>query len=213
MNLPMNDKSLPLRERRRQQTMRELQLATLRLALRDGFDAVTTEAIAHEAGISHRTFFNYYPNKEMAALGQPPSLPREAIERFVASKGALITDLRELLVSLIDNADNDREIIASYIVLRECSVALRNNHEVARYRLQEEWIQTLRVRLVDTPPFQTKLLGSIMVALCYHATDLWVTGKVETAYEAVVQVWQDLEGAAGLCCLRRGVDDGLGSPS
>ena len=58
-----------LRDRRRVQTSREIQRAALSLALRHGYDAVTTEMIAAEAGISQRTFFNYYLNKDAAIVG------------------------------------------------------------------------------------------------------------------------------------------------
>ncbi|WP_424932941.1 TetR/AcrR family transcriptional regulator [Amaricoccus macauensis] len=69
--------TLPLRERRRQETARDIQLATLKLALDQGLENVTTEAIAAAAGVSARTFFNYYPNKESAAVGRPPGFREE----------------------------------------------------------------------------------------------------------------------------------------
>ena len=62
-----------LRDRRRIQTAREIQRTALSLALRQGYDSVTTEMIAAEAGISQRTFFNYYLNKNAAIIGTAPS--------------------------------------------------------------------------------------------------------------------------------------------
>src|SRR5271165_2273662 len=53
-----------LRERRRRQTSADIRDAAVRLALQRGFDKVTIEEICVEAGISSRTFFNYFPNKE-----------------------------------------------------------------------------------------------------------------------------------------------------
>ncbi|MCP3877409.1 MAG: TetR/AcrR family transcriptional regulator, partial [Sulfitobacter sp.] len=51
-----------------------IQLATLDLAVKKGLENVTTEEIAATTGISTRTFFNYYTNKETAAVGAPPPL-------------------------------------------------------------------------------------------------------------------------------------------
>jgi hypothetical protein len=65
-----------LRERRRRQTSADIRDAAVRLALARGFDKVTIEEICVEAGISTRTFFNYFPNKSpqspMARRTYPP---------------------------------------------------------------------------------------------------------------------------------------------
>ncbi|HWF28610.1 MAG TPA: helix-turn-helix domain-containing protein, partial [Mycobacterium sp.] len=55
-----------LRERRRRQTSADIRDAAVRLAQERGFDKVTIEEICVEAGLSTRTFFNYFPNKESA---------------------------------------------------------------------------------------------------------------------------------------------------
>ena len=53
-----------LRERRRRQTSADIRGAAVRLVRERGFDKVTIDAICAEAGISVRTFFNYFPSKE-----------------------------------------------------------------------------------------------------------------------------------------------------
>lgn len=63
--------TLSLRQKRRQETARDIQRATLELALARGLEHVTTEEIAQVAGVSTRTFFNYFNNKEAAAIGIP----------------------------------------------------------------------------------------------------------------------------------------------
>lgn len=57
-----------LRERKKEATRQALHEATLRLALERGLDAVTVDAVADEAGVSRRTFSNYFANKEDALL-------------------------------------------------------------------------------------------------------------------------------------------------
>lgn len=54
---------LGLRERRRRQTSADIRGAAVRLAQARGWDKVTIEEICVQAGISTRTFFNYFPNK------------------------------------------------------------------------------------------------------------------------------------------------------
>jgi AcrR family transcriptional regulator len=57
-----------LRERKKQATRDALRLAALRLAVQRGWDQVRVEDIAAEAGVSTRTFNNYFTSKEEAFL-------------------------------------------------------------------------------------------------------------------------------------------------
>lgn len=58
-----------LRERKKAATKAALSHATLRLSVeKGGIDAVTADDIATEAGVSTRTFHNYFSSKEAALL-------------------------------------------------------------------------------------------------------------------------------------------------
>jgi AcrR family transcriptional regulator len=57
-----------LRTRKKAATRQSLHEAALRLAMAHGLDGVTVEDIADEAGVSRRTFSNYFANKEDAIL-------------------------------------------------------------------------------------------------------------------------------------------------
>lgn len=65
----MDEKSLGLRERKRIETRKELEAATIALVIRDGLEQTTIEAISERANVSPRTFFNYFDSKEEAILG------------------------------------------------------------------------------------------------------------------------------------------------
>lgn len=98
-----------IRERKRIATRTAIQRAVLTLALDRGFDGVTVEEISHAAGVSPRTFFNYFPTKEAAVLGDVPQMPEEeAIERFVEAgpEQPIMDGMRDLLVSTVDQEPN-----------------------------------------------------------------------------------------------------------
>lgn len=106
--MSMVQEELGLRERKRLATRRAIQLAALELASERGFDRVTIDEISHAANVSPRTFFNYFPSKESAIIGELPELPDEArIERFIdAGPGEPILDgIGELLVAAIDTVE------------------------------------------------------------------------------------------------------------
>jgi AcrR family transcriptional regulator len=63
----MNEK-LGLRERKKQATREALRIAALRLAVEKGWEQVRVEDIAAEAGVSPRTFNNYFASKDEAFL-------------------------------------------------------------------------------------------------------------------------------------------------
>ena len=89
-----------LRERRRRQTSADIRDAAVRLALARGFDKVTIDEICAEAGISTRTFFNYFPNKESAIAYGPSDLPAELAEDFVAAGPAAYRVMLAELITL-----------------------------------------------------------------------------------------------------------------
>lgn len=90
-----------LRSRRRRQTEREIHLVTLRLVRERGFDAVTVDAVSSEAGISPRTFFNYFPSKEAAIVHAPIELDEDDAATYVEGGPAPYSTLLTQLVAVL----------------------------------------------------------------------------------------------------------------
>lgn len=96
-----------LRERKRRATRRSIQLAVLRLTAENGLDQVTIDEISRDAGVSPRTFFNYFPTKEASLAGDAPfSLTADAIEVFVEA-GPVGDPLGEMLELMAGQAQED----------------------------------------------------------------------------------------------------------
>ena len=89
-----------LRERRHRQTSTDIRDAAVRLAQQRGWFKVTIEEICVEAGISTRTFFNYFPNKESAIAYGPSDIPATLVEDFVAAGPAPYSVVLAELITL-----------------------------------------------------------------------------------------------------------------
>jgi AcrR family transcriptional regulator len=101
-----------LRERKKAETRRALASAALRLADELGPDGVTVEAIAEAAGVSPRTFFNYFSTKDDAIVGTTPAHSSELLSNLIARPEeeapleALRATARELVGTLEAGADD-----------------------------------------------------------------------------------------------------------
>ncbi|QWT24924.1 TetR/AcrR family transcriptional regulator [Subtercola sp. PAMC28395] len=102
-----------LRERKRLATSRSIQFAVLELSRDKGLDNVTVDEISRHADISPRTFFNYFPSKEAAVLGETPfDITPEHAERFLNAgpDEPVLDGLRALLSSMSDAETEDFEM-------------------------------------------------------------------------------------------------------
>ncbi|AXE39013.1 TetR/AcrR family transcriptional regulator [Acidipropionibacterium virtanenii] len=73
-----------LREQKKRRTREEIHRAALEMVLDDGLENVTVDQIAERVGISQRTFFNYFPNKEAAIIGLRPDAAEQYARTFLA---------------------------------------------------------------------------------------------------------------------------------
>jgi AcrR family transcriptional regulator len=97
--LPLN-----LRERKKVETWTAIHEAAASLAQQRGLEQATVEVIAESAGVSPRTFFNYFPAKEDAVLGlrEPVLDPGEAARLTGAMD--LLGQVSQLLVAVARSA-------------------------------------------------------------------------------------------------------------
>ncbi|WP_142130669.1 TetR/AcrR family transcriptional regulator [Arthrobacter sp. SLBN-83] len=74
-----------LRERKRAATRAAITSTARALTAERGLNGYTVEEVCEAAGISRRTFFNYFPTKEDAIIGHADDdVPADAVEEFVA---------------------------------------------------------------------------------------------------------------------------------
>lgn len=133
-----------LRERQRRETLKLLHEAALKLVSDGGLTSATVDAITERAGVSRRTFFNYYDSKEDAVLGTTaPSVPDSAISEFFDDASGVDQFTRTLrLISAVIQSTREvdrvdatelRELLDRFPELR----ARLQQHSAAAERLVE----------------------------------------------------------------------------
>ena len=108
-----------LRERKRTATRTAITSAARALTSAKGLNGYTVEEVCEVAGISRRTFFNYFPTKEDAIIGHAEDdVPADAIEEFVAGAAGsrpgeisptLFSDLVRLSLRLAEGMTESEE--------------------------------------------------------------------------------------------------------
>ncbi len=99
------------RDDKRRQTRRALISAALRLTDERGADRVTVDEISEAAGVSPRTFFNYFATKEDALVGDPLegcTDPRALL--LAAPPGPALAAVEAALAPAIRMIQDDREL-------------------------------------------------------------------------------------------------------
>jgi AcrR family transcriptional regulator len=189
-----------LRERKRLATRRAIQHAVLTLSSERGIDHVTIEDISRVANVSPRTFFNYFPSKDAALVGDAPGMASaEDIEIFVTNgrQSDVLDDLAVLLSQSLQRTEADREIHQlRRDVMKENSYLF--GMRMATLRDFEDQLQQIVARrfVADTPALaddetelnQRSLLFTLVaVAAIRHAWRVWAEGDAASPLSECVK--------------------------
>jgi AcrR family transcriptional regulator len=178
-NMVVTTTSAPgLRARRKAETRGLLQSAALRLFVEQGFDATSVSQIAEEVGVSHMTFYRYFPSKESVVLdddydpliaeviaAQPRDLP--PVERVRRALGAAMPE--------VFAADRDRLRVRVGLILATPSLRARyfEQSEALVALIAEALSRTPRSRKPSSPTFATRVVAAACAAAMTTAVLIW----------------------------------------
>ena len=164
------------RQRKKNATRERIRASALRLFGEQGYDATTVEQIAAAAGVSHMTFFRYFPTKEDVALsdsydpllagliGQTPA-GWPLTERI---RAVLLQGLRQL-------NDADRDILLAQNKLIVSTPALRERLWASQMDTQQLILQALGTSQDNPrPSFQDRVTIAACLAAATTAILTWV---------------------------------------
>ncbi|MED7950478.1 acyl-CoA-like ligand-binding transcription factor [Streptomyces sp. BE303] len=176
--------AVSLAQRKRQLVVDELTEAAFQLLTARGFDAVTVDDIATDAGVSKRTFFRYFASKE------------DVVVRFLADLG---TGIREGLAA----RPADERPSAALRAAVGAPLAHCGDRGDRALRVVQLILRTpaLLARLLEHQDhWRDELTEELAVRLGLDArTDLYprlAAGMALTAFGAVLERWSESDGTA-----------------
>lgn len=134
-----NDALPSLRERQGQRVREDLRNAFVKLVVDRGVHAFTLHDVAAEAGVSDRTLYRYYPNREALIddVRSQDVIEVAQHERGIHDQGGLIDiDNPEALAAVWEVFDEHADLARAALLLRHSGIA-DPGHEARTERLRE----------------------------------------------------------------------------
>lgn len=164
-----------LRERRRKRTAETICRAAIDLAVEHGLDKVTTEMISEAAGISPRTFFNYFPYKEAVYAPPPLEFQQEKLENFIISDKPLIDDIIDLFISELNEIGMDRDYMVKLHAIALDNPKLMTMRMAAFHEYEMKFAQLVKTRIGGKNEDATaKHIAAVAMATIRVGFENWV---------------------------------------
>ena len=164
------------RQRKKNATRDRIRASALRLFGEQGYDATTVEQIAAAAGVSHMTFFRYFPTKEDVALSDSYDPLFAGLIGQTPATWPLTERIRSVLVQGLRQVyDADRDTLLAQNKLIVSTPALRERLWASQMDTQQLILQALDVGQPDPrPSFQDRVTVAACLAAATTAILTWV---------------------------------------
>ncbi|MGV9671789.1 TetR/AcrR family transcriptional regulator [Gordonia sp. NPDC003504] len=168
-----------LRESKKAATRQALAHAVLALALRDGMDHVTIEAVAAEAGVSVRTFHNYFTGKEDALVSFVGDLIGQIVTR-VSSRPDSETLWDSFRVVLIEIATETEDVEPEQFVTllrlfdNEPALTAHSRHVDLLATCEDQLRAMMTARGVDPSALYPRLAFDLALTTARSALEHWM---------------------------------------
>ena len=167
----MTDLQPDWRQRKKTATRDRIRASALRLFREQGYDATTVEQIAAAAGVSHMTFFRYFPTKEDVVLSDSYDPVIAALIAQTPATWPLIQRIRTVLVQGLRQVyDTDRDALLAQNTLIVSTPVLRERLWASQMATQQHILQALGPR----PSFQARVIVAACLAAASTAILSWV---------------------------------------
>jgi AcrR family transcriptional regulator len=177
-----------LRERKKESTRKALRDAALRLALERGPDNVHPGDIAEAAGVSPRTYNNYFSSREQAIVAAVTAERETRVAAAVAAQPATVpladAVVRAVVEQYTDPGGRDRDAL----LLVTTRPALRHAFLGTAARIEHPLTAVIAERIGDTGQHTARVLSASVAAAVRVALERWLRPAESPAASGLVVV-------------------------
>ncbi|MGY1439757.1 TetR/AcrR family transcriptional regulator [Streptomyces reniochalinae] len=181
-----------LRERKKRATREALREAALRLAVEHGPDQVRVEDIAEAAGVSPRTYNNYFASREQAIVAAVTADRETRIAAAVAARPAGVRLADAVTEAVIEQYTNAGEREREALLLIATGTALREAFLDAATGIEPPLTAVFAERLADTGAQTARVLAASVAAAVRIALEGWLRSAGASGAD-------EAAGATGAC--------------
>ncbi|MEU9318108.1 helix-turn-helix domain-containing protein [Streptomyces sp. NPDC048295] len=172
-----------LRERKKQATREALRTAALRLAVERGPDQVRVEDIAEAAGVSPRTYNNYFASREQAIVSAVTADREARIAAAVAARPAGVRLADAVTEAVVEQYTSTGEREHEALLLITTRTALRDAFLDSTAGIEPPLTAVIAERMGDAGAHTARVLAASVAAAVRIALEGWLrpAGSAEAA--------------------------------
>lgn len=180
-------------------TRQSIQDHALRLFAEKGYDATTVEDIAAAAGVSHMTFFRYFPRKEeVVEYDEYDPMIEELIAARPADEPPLTAIHRAVHTGLQAILPTDHDALLQRTRLILANPTLRARNTLAQDATRELFARALARRAgLEAPDLRCVVQASAALATVAPAITAWAGADGQDLVELIDEAFAALRDAVG----------------
>ncbi|TDD07792.1 TetR/AcrR family transcriptional regulator [Nonomuraea diastatica] len=163
-----------MRERKKQATRESLRLAALRLALERGPENVRVDDIADAAGVSPRTYNNYFSSREQAIVAAIIEDREERIAAAVTGRPASVSLSEAVIDAVVEQYTDPSDSARDALLMITTSPGLLNCYADAAGSLAEPLTDAFTEGAIGIDPVAARVLAASVGAAAKIAVREWL---------------------------------------
>jgi AcrR family transcriptional regulator len=164
-----------LRERKKHATRKALREAALRLAMERGPDNVRIDDIADAAGVSPRTYNNYFSSREQAIVAAVTAEREARIAAAVAARPAGVPLADAVIEAIVQQYTDPGSHDDHVLLLITTSPALRDAYSGSATEIEHSLTAAIAGRLGDSARDTAEVLSASTAAVVRIGLQRWLT--------------------------------------